>query len=95
MNLVVPGGALCLWEHLGIQGAAAAAPDEALLVRRQGYIDPELGEFTFKLLREDASGRSLAPSSSNPAHRPVALKAEEQIEALARFVAVLEPQAVE
>jgi SOS-response transcriptional repressor LexA len=92
MDRLVPSGALCLWEHLGTSGGGAPAPEQALLVRREGTVDPELGDFTFKVLREDATGRYLAPFSSNPAHRTIPLESEERIEALARFVAVLEPE---
>ena len=89
MNEIVPAGSWCLWEHLNA-GAAPPAPGENLLVRRPDDNNPEFGEYTFKRLVEDPTGRHLAPRSTNPKHRRIPLANDADIEAIARFVAVLE-----
>jgi hypothetical protein len=90
MNEVAPQGAWCVWEHLGVPGAAPPAPGHNLLVRRADVLDAEFGEYTFKHLVEGPDGRYLAPRSTNSAHRRIPLAADSQVQAIARFVAVLE-----
>jgi hypothetical protein len=90
MNEVAPQGAWCIWEHLGAPGAAPPAPGQYLLVRRSDARDAEFGEYTFKCLVEGPDGRFLAPRSTNPAHRRIPLAADAEVQAIARFVAVLE-----
>jgi hypothetical protein len=89
MDEVAPPGAWCLWEHLGV-GASAPALGENLLVRRPDARDDELGAFTFKQLVEDAHGRWLVPRSRNPIHQRIPIPADADIEAIARFIGVLE-----
>jgi hypothetical protein len=48
-----------------------------------------MGEFTFKRLVDSEQGRSLTPVSTNPAHEAILLNQGDEIEALARFLAVL------
>src|SRR5690606_14636678 len=50
MNEIAPQGAWCVWEHLGVPGAAPPAPGQNLLVRRADVRDAEFGEYTFKHL---------------------------------------------
>jgi SOS-response transcriptional repressor LexA len=90
MDEVAPAGAWCLWEHLGADGVAAAAPGQKLLVRRPDYRDSDLGEYTFKQLAEGPDGRYLAPRSTNGSHQRIVLDADASVDAIARFVAVLE-----
>ncbi len=92
MDEIAPAGAWCLWEHLGGAGAAPAAPGEDLVVRRPDERDADFGEFTFKRLVEGPDGRHLAPRSTNPAHRRIPIAAADEVEAVARFVAVLEEE---
>jgi hypothetical protein len=89
MDRVAPPGSLCLWQHLGAAGVAAASVGEDLIVRREGHHDPDLGGYTFKRLAEDSTGRRLVPVSTNPTH--AALPIEADLAAIARFVAVVEP----
>jgi replicative superfamily II helicase len=90
MNEIAPEGAWCVWEHLGVVGAAPPAPGQNLLVRRADVNDAEFGEYTFKHLSEGPDGRYLAPRSTNPSHRRIPLAADAPVQAIARFVAVLE-----
>ena len=90
MNEIAPQGAWCVWEHLGAAGAAPPAPGQNLLVRRADVRDAEFGEYTFKHLAEGPDGRYLAPRSTNSAHQRIPLAADAQVQAIARFVAVLE-----
>lgn len=90
MNEIAPQGAWCVWEHLGVAGATPPAPGQNLLVRRADVRDAEFGEYTFKHLAEGPDGRYLAPRSTNSAHRRIPLAADAQVQAIARFVAVLE-----
>jgi len=89
MNELAPPGAWCLWEHLGA-GAAPPAPGQNLLMRRSDERDAEFGEYTFKHLAEGPESRYLTPRSTNPAHRRILLAPDAQVQAIARFVAVLE-----
>ncbi|WP_437979283.1 SNF2-related protein [Sorangium sp. So ce295] len=89
MNEVAPHGAWCLWEHLGA-GSAPPAPGQNLLVRRPDEGDADFGEYTFKHLAEGPDGRYLAPRSTNPAHRRIPLAPDAEVQAIARFIAVLE-----
>jgi SOS-response transcriptional repressor LexA len=89
MDKVAAKGAWCLWQHLGGAGVAAASPGEDILVRRPDGADPDLGQFTFKRLLETSEGRRLAPVSTDPAHQPILLSEADELEATARFVAVV------
>ena len=89
MDRVAPKGSWCLWQHLGEAGVAAPAPGEDLLVRRPDGADPEFGQFTFKRLVETDEGRKLAPVSSNLDHEAILLGADDEVEGIARFVAVV------
>lgn len=90
MDKVAAKGAWCLWQHLGEPGVAAAAPGESIVVRRPAGGDVEMGEFTFKRLLESEQGRALVPVSTNPEHRAISLGDGDEIEAVARFLAVIE-----
>ena len=90
MDKVAGNGAWCLWQELGKPGVAAEAPQEKIVVRRPDGPDPELGEFTFKRFVETERGRALVPASTNPAHKPIPLGEEHEIEAVARFIDVVE-----
>jgi hypothetical protein len=90
MNEIAPQGAWCVWEHLGAAGAAPPATGQNLLVRRADPCDAEFGEYTFKHLAEGPEGRYLAPRSTNPTHRRIPLAPDAQVQAIARFVAVVE-----
>jgi hypothetical protein len=89
MDRVAPKGAWCLWQHLGAPGVSAAVVGEDLLVRRPDGLDDELGQFTFKRLAETPAGRELRPVSRNPEHEVIRLDPGEGVEAVARFVSVL------
>jgi SOS-response transcriptional repressor LexA len=89
MDKVAPKGAWCLWQHLRDPGVAAAAPGEDLVVRLPDGADAEMGRFTFKRLMEGERGRALRPVSSNPEHREIPLGDGDEIEAVARFVAMV------
>ncbi len=90
MDQIAPAGAWCLWEHLNVAGVAPAAPGQNLLVRRPDDQDADLGGYTFKHLAERPEGRWLVPRSTNPTHKQIPLGADENVTAVARFVAVLE-----
>lgn len=90
MDKVAPKGAWCLWQHLGEPGVAAAAPGENIVVRRPDGADPEMGQFTFKRLVESERGRALAPVSTNAEHRAIPIGDGDEIEAVARFLAVVD-----
>jgi phage repressor protein C with HTH and peptisase S24 domain len=90
MNEIASHGAWCVWEHLRAAGVAPPAPGQNLVVRRADANDPELGEYTFKQLVEGPDGRYLVPRSTNPMHRRMALVGDAGVEAIARWVAVLE-----
>ena len=53
------------------------------------------GEYTFKQLVEGFDGRCLAPRSTNKAHQTIRLAKDEEVTAVARFVALLEDGGVE
>lgn len=89
MDRLAPPGSWCVWEHLGAEGVGAVAPGDAVIVRRPGGEDPELGAFTFKRLIESEDGRrSLQPVSSNPVHRPIEVAPAGDLLEVARFVGV-------
>jgi hypothetical protein len=90
MDRVAPAGAWCLWQHLGAPEVAAASPGEDIVAMQPDGADSELGRFTFKRLEETDAGRSLAPRSTNPVHRPIPLRGTDDIVAVARFIAVIE-----
>ena len=89
MDRVAPKDSWCLWQHLNETGVAPAATGEDLLVRRPDGPDPEFGQFTFKRLVETQDSRELAPVSDNLVHRPILLSGDAEVQALARFVAVV------
>jgi type I restriction enzyme M protein len=83
MNRVVANGDWCLWEHFGAYSVAGAAAGDDVLVRRADTADAEVGEFTFKRLRERGERVVLAPVSTERRFRPLDLQPED------RFVARL------
>jgi SOS-response transcriptional repressor LexA len=90
MNQVVPSGSWCLWESFGNPDVSPPTAGDLLIVRRANEHDPELGEFTFKQLMEDAEGRFLAPRSSNQAYVKIRLRPTDAVNAVARFIAVVD-----
>ncbi|HOY68954.1 MAG TPA: DEAD/DEAH box helicase [Candidatus Ozemobacteraceae bacterium] len=85
MDEIVPDGAWCLWERIGLPGVGAPTSGQNLVVRRPDGDDPELGRFTFKRLAKDRNGRYLMPLSSNPAHQTIRFGPEDRIETFARL----------
>lgn len=90
MDQVAPRGAWCLWQHVGAGGVPPVAVGEDIILRRPDQVDPELGRFTFKRLLETPDGRKLAPVSQNAAHRAIGLSPGEDVQAVARFIAVVQ-----
>ncbi len=83
MNRVVSNGDWCIWEHFGAYSVAGPAAGDDVLVRRADTADAEVGEFTFKRLRERGERVVLAPVSTERRFRPLDLQPED------RFVARL------
>lgn len=89
MNKVAPSGSLCVWEHLRA-GAAGATSGQYLLMRQPGADDPEYGRYTFKQLVEVQGQWVLRPCSTNALHKPHPVDADSRLEAVARFVSVVQ-----
>lgn len=89
MDWIAPDGSWCLWQALQGTVAAAAAPGDLLMVRRQDEDDPDGGSFLFKRWTQLESGQYLEPLSSNPNHRRLRLAGPSEVEAVARFLAVV------
>jgi hypothetical protein len=90
MDKVAPKRAWCLWNYLRNPGVAVAAPGDELVVRLPDGADAEMGRFTFKRLMQGERGRALRPVSSNPEHREIPLGDSDEIEAVARFLGVVD-----
>ena len=90
MDKLAPKDTWCLWQNLRTAAVGGPAIGEDLVVRRPGGGDPEMGAFTFKRLAEGPKGRKLVPVSTNPVHQAIALRTEDEVEGVARFVALLE-----
>ncbi len=90
MDRVAPDGAWCLWDDLRDAHASGPAPGELLVVRAPAGADPELGRFTFKRFELNLNRAELAPISSDPRHQPIPVDEGSELEAIARFVDVVE-----
>lgn len=71
MERVAPDGAWCLWQHLRAPGVSGPGDGDRVIAVRVDAADSELGEYTFKRLREQGGKRRLVPMSYNPAHQPI------------------------
>ena len=70
-------------------GVLGAASGEDVVAKRPDGVDPELGAFTFKRFMELESGRVLLPQSTNTEHRRIPIPDGDELQPVARFVAVV------
>ena len=90
MDRIAPKGAWCLWQHLRAADVTGPAEGEDLVIVRPDDLVPEFGGFTFKRFARDDGNRVLVPVSNNRAHQPIPLAPDEEIHAIARFIAVVD-----